>query len=502
MLRPRTFLLVSIAAVFVGVCLTLAVIHEAGSVLAAPQEPQGQALTPQQAQEAQAREARDKTRFDTNVEDGFTVASVGDIIIAHPSTPYPENKPVAAILQAADVAMGNFEESIVDYRNYKVPQNIISHYWALNAEPAVAKDLKAMGLDMVGRANNHQSDWGIDGARETNRWLDEAGIVHAGDGETRGLAREAQFYDTPKGRVGLISISSSISDPQQIAIDGKGNLPPRYGLNPLRVIRFTIVTAEQMKALRSIRDAYPRSGKGVAASSISAPVFVFPYTETENELYLFGTWYRIGDKPGFSYKMDPLDEREILQSIRRAKHNCDFLIVTIHAHEAPADFLTQISRAAIDAGADEWVGTGPHRLLGIEIYKNRPIFHSLGDLFFEINLATQPASAEEIESTGLDPAQIDDATFAANFWDRMPPQGIHESAIVVSKFDRNQLSEIRIHPIDLGWERRPADRGRPRIASPEMAQRILRKQQKDSAPYGTTVTIEGNVGVIRPVRSN
>src|SRR5262249_22621618 len=155
-----------------------------------------------------------------------------------------------------------------------------------------------MGIDMVGRANNHQSDWGIDGARETDRWLDDAEVVHAGDGETRGLAREARFYDTPKGRVGLISIASTISDPQQIAIDPKPNLPARPGLNPLRIIRFTIVTADQMKALRSIRDAYPRgSGRGVAAGVISAPAYVFPYKESEDELYLFGTWYRVGDKP-------------------------------------------------------------------------------------------------------------------------------------------------------------------------------------------------------------
>lgn len=433
----------------------------------------------------------------TNVTDGFTVASVGDIIEAHPAMPYPEMKPVAQILKSADVGAGNYEGAIIDYRNYKIPQNIISHYWALNSEPGVAKDLKTMGIDMVGRANNHESDWGIDGAHETDRWLGDAGIVHAGDGETRGLAREARFYDTPKGRVGLISLTSSISDPQQIAIDGKGNIPPRYGLNPLRIIRFTIVTPDEMKALRAIREAYPRSGKGVAAAAISAPIYVFPNKETDQELYLFGTWYRVGDKPGFSYKMDPVDEKEILQSIRAAKQNCDFLIVTIHAHESPADFLTQISHEAIDAGADEWLGTGPHHMLGVEIYKNRPIFHSLGDLFFEINLAVQPANEEEFEASGANPADVDDATFAANFWDHVPQEWIYESAIVVSKFEHNQLSEIRIYPIDLGWERRPADRGSPRIASPEMAQTILKKQQKDSAAYGTTVTIEGNVGVIR-----
>jgi poly-gamma-glutamate capsule biosynthesis protein CapA/YwtB (metallophosphatase superfamily) len=482
----RTLVRFFVTAGLFGVCVGLAFFLQRAAVVAA----QDQGRDPSQV-------------LATNVPDGFTVAAVGDIIEAHPETPYSENKPIAAIFHAADVTVGNYEGGIVDYRRYKIPQNIISHYWALNGEPGVAKDLKAMGIDMVGRANNHQSDWGIDGAVETDRWLDEAGIVHAGDGETRDLAREAQYHDTPKGRVGLISINSSTSDPQQIPINANGKVPARPGANPLRLIRYTIVTAEQMEALRKIRDAYPRSSqsgnnRNVAADSLSAPVYEFMNPLGPDELYLFGTWYRIGDKPGFSYKMNPLDEREILQSIRSAKQNCDFLVVMIHAHQEPgADFITQISHEAIDAGADEWVGTGPHRMLGIEIYKNRPIFHSLGDLFFEINLAVQPSSQEERESYGPEIAQMDDASFAANFWDQIPREPIYESAIVVSRFDHNQLSELRIYPVDLGWERRRADRGAPRISSPEMAQKFLQQQQKDSVAYGTTVSIEGNIGVIK-----
>jgi poly-gamma-glutamate synthesis protein (capsule biosynthesis protein) len=35
-------------------------------------------------------------------------------------------------------------------------------------------------------------------------------------------------------------------------------------------------------------------------------------------------------------------------------------------------------------------------------------------------------------------------------------------------------------------------------APPEIAQRILRRLQKLSEPFGTKIAIEGNVGVIRP----
>ena len=53
-----------------------------------------------------------------------------------------------------------------------------------------------MGFSIVSRANNHALDWGIEGLHETSRWLDEAGIVHAGAGETRGLARAPQYFES------------------------------------------------------------------------------------------------------------------------------------------------------------------------------------------------------------------------------------------------------------------------------------------------------------------
>ena len=43
-----------------------------------------------------------------------------------------------------------------------------------------------------------------------------------------------------------------------------------------------------------------------------------------------------------------------------------------------------------------------------------------------------------------------------------------------------------------------AHRGIPRLAPPATAQRILARLQALSSPYGTTITIQDNVGVIPP----
>src|SRR3982751_5038780 len=142
-----------------------------------------------------------------NVADGFTVAAVGDNIIARPVSQTPGFAAVGKLVHDADAAFGNFEGTAIDLaRTPAVPQAEFGGVWIIGA-PSVARDLKAIGFDVMSRANNHATDWGLDGMRQTSRALDEAGIVHAGVGEHRDAARAARFFDTDKGRVALISIA-------------------------------------------------------------------------------------------------------------------------------------------------------------------------------------------------------------------------------------------------------------------------------------------------------
>ena len=61
--------------------------------------------------------------LETTVQDGFTIAVVGDIIIANPQSmnPDPEFQAVLQILQEADVVTGNYEGNIIDGRNFLDP---------------------------------------------------------------------------------------------------------------------------------------------------------------------------------------------------------------------------------------------------------------------------------------------------------------------------------------------------------------------------------------------
>jgi poly-gamma-glutamate synthesis protein (capsule biosynthesis protein) len=439
---------------------------------------------------------RDPAReFATSVADGFTLAAVGDLIIARPIS---QNRDadftaVSSILRDADATFGNFEGSAFDIRRFTGhPQAEFGGVWIIGV-PEVAADLRALGFDLVSRANNHATDWGVEGMRLTSNALNEAGIVDAGVGEHRAAARAGRSIDTPKGRIGVVSMASTFT-PLSRSTPPVGEAPGRPGVNALRTTRYALITREEMQMLRKIRDEQP-------AGSIRPPD-----TDDPDELTLFGANYRVSDRRGFTFRMDPVDREDILKSIRATKQMTDFVIATIHAHEPgnwseePADFLPELARAAIDAGADEFVGHGPHQLRGIEIYNGKPIFYSLGDFVFQLDLL-QPVAMDLYERFNMDPAKATDADFNA-MWNARTFTGEHwyQSVVAVSRFDQGRVSEIRLYPVDLNYASRGADRGVPRAASPPVARKILEQLQRLSKPYGTTIAIEQNVGVIRVPR--
>ena len=464
--------------------------------LAIPAPSQNSPVTQQSHQGPAQSENRVLT---STVADGFRLTAVGDLIFAGPLLRSSEErlKSVETLLRDADVTLGNLENTLIDLRVFHGYPQAESGGAQLIGSPAVAKDLRSMGITMVARANNHTADWGVEGMRETDNAVDAAGLVHAGTGENLAAARAAHYLDTPKGRIGLVSMASTFT-PMSAAADPLGESPGRPGLNALHVTPYALVTSEMMQGLRKLRDAQP---KGLAESWTEGS------QEKPNELELFETHYRIGEKAGgFSYEMRENDLLEILKSIRKGKENADFLIATIHAHEPdiavpteePGDFLPKLAHACIDAGADAFVGHGPHRLRGIEIYKGRPIFYSLGNFFFQIT-ALEPLPRDTYEAFKADPATSTDRDLMAKIVKMHFNEPVwYESVVAVSQFEHGELSEVRLYPVELDFPARTTRRGGiPSLADPIVARSILETLQRLSKPFGTTIDITGSVGVIR-----
>jgi poly-gamma-glutamate capsule biosynthesis protein CapA/YwtB (metallophosphatase superfamily) len=441
----------------------------------------------------QQRTPEEQRALAISMPDGFTLASVGDLILAHPESMNtdPSFRGAVKIIKDADVAFGNFESTAIDIQQFKgYPQAEYGGMWLISTTE-VPRDLREMGFDIVSRANNHATDWGIEGMRETDRSLDKAGLVHAGTGEHMAAARAARYLDSPKGRVAIVSMASSYT-PLSRAMAPLGEAPGRPGLNALRLSRYVLAPPEMLSVLRKFRDAQPPGS------------FFPPEKETENEIEVLGIKYRGAAKTGFAFEMDPGDLREITKNIRQGKENSDFMIATIHAHEPgnwseePADFLPKLAHASIDSGADVFIGHGPHQLRGIEIYNGKPIFYSLGNFFFEISLQ-EPVAADMYEQFKADPKVKTDPEFNEDWRKKYfkNDEIWYQSVIAVSQYAKGQVSEIRLYPVDLGATARDANRGVPRLASAKVAQVILERLQRLSHPYGTVIEIEQSVGVIR-----
>lgn len=404
------------------------------------------------------------------------------------------------LLQSADVTFGNYEDTAMDLRKFGgYPEALAGGGWLISS-PRVPQDLRAMGFNLVGRANNHTTGWGVAGMRYTNDLLDKAGIVHAGTGDTLAEARAPQFLSIPAGRVALVSMASRF-ELNARAIDPLGQIPGRPGLNALRTTRYVLVSPERLVELAKVRDAQP-SGS-VRKSSLASDAKTGVVT-------LFGTKYKADPKIGngldFAFTMDKRDRVEIIRNIRQGKQTADFAIATIHTHEPgnysvlPPDFLPVLAHEAIDNGADAFIGHGPHQLRGIEIYKGKPIFYSLGNFLFMDN-TQQPITRDEFEKDNVDPASMT----AAEFMEERRVHGVFkerewfESVVAVNRYDQQgNVTEIRLHPVELHYEgERDADRGIPRIASSETAKRVLARLQTLSQPYGTKIDIQGDIGFIR-----
>lgn len=426
------------------------------------------------------------------VKDDFTIALGGDLLgFYQPLTKMetPALAKVSRLFQDATVGYANREGNLFDLRSFKgypaaenggFPGSQMDVGGGPLATAAVASDMKRFGITMTSLANNHSTDWGLDGLEETEKNLDAAGVVHAGGGGNRAAARAPGYLETDKGRVALISTTSTYL-PMEVAGPGSGERPARPGISALRNGPVTLVTPREFAVLRGI----------AARQGLPVPANATEVTLNPNEQTFNAQTFRVSDSGhlGLQYEVNTQDWTEILQAITAAKKRADFVVFAIHAHETasggqedsvaedllqPADFLQPLFHAAINAGADLVVTTGPHVLRGIEIYKGKPIFYGMGSLFFQLGDLGIPL-----------------------------PQTWYHSVVAVSKYRGGHVSEVRLYPISLKIPPgQPLPRsldGTPRLASPHAARQILERLQQSSAHYGTKIVIQNNIGIIRPI---
>ena len=171
----------------------------------------------------------------------------------------------------------------------------------------------------------------------TTKYVEQAGLVHAGAGMSLAEAREAKFLETPKARVALISLASSFANHMRAGMS-RDDVPARPGLNPLRYETTYVLPESDYENVRSAADSLgeftdqdgnPRGTNG----------------DSPGEMQVLGRNFAVGDEPHIRREPNEDDVAAILAVIDNASRVADFTIVTIHSHhehggrrEIPARF--------------------------------------------------------------------------------------------------------------------------------------------------------------------
>jgi poly-gamma-glutamate capsule biosynthesis protein CapA/YwtB (metallophosphatase superfamily) len=422
----------------------------------------------------------------------MAIALTGDSIITMKLSVHtePEFVKMIDLIRGADAAFTNLEMLFHDYEPYPSTESGGTY---MRADPALAKELVWAGFDMVARANNHTNDYGVEGMRLTTRYVAAAGLVQAGVGESLREAREARYLETGKGRVALISTASTFPDQSRAGVSW-GDTRARPGLNPLRFRMTTVLTPPQFDALRSaLAAAGQLRGPGGQAR------------ETATEMTVFNRRFVAGDTPGVRSEPVKDDLDGMAAVVRDASRQAEYVIVSSHTHEggadrfAPPEFFVTFAHAMVDAGADVIAVSGPHVLRGIELYRGKPIFYSLANFIFQNEtLLRQPP--ENYEPLGLPPGsgvgEFNDRRSSNDTIGFPADPYIWESVIAMPRFTGEQLTELKLYPITLGFRKPRPQRGRPMLAGPELGKKIIDDVARFSVPFGTRVEFRDGVGIV------
>jgi poly-gamma-glutamate synthesis protein (capsule biosynthesis protein) len=404
-----------------------------------------------------------------------------------------EVRPLFDIVRDADVAFTNLECLPNGYRGDPALESGGSHF---AAPPWVIDELVDAGFDLFAAATNHCLDYSISGLLAAKEELDRRGVLYAGIGQHLGEARMPVYRDHPHGTVAMLSCASTFAKGQEAAAQ-TAEMQGRPGLNPLRFETLHQVTPAQLETLREVTEQLGLEKQRQSKIQLG---FGFPLDDPE-AVALGDLVFSAADKAGLRTKAKAKDLDAIARWVREARLASDVVMVSVHAHEQgetkedPAEFLVAFARQMIDEGADMVVGHGPHLLRGMEIYRGKPIFYSLGNFIGQNELVAR-LPMDSYERFRADPALTPAAVYRKRTDDDRKgfpsDRRFWETVMPVCTYAEGRLSGIDIHPVTLGLGDARHLRGRPRLAEGEEAQSILRRFAALSAPFGVTMDIAGD----------
>ncbi len=219
---------------------------------------------------------------------------------------------IRSVLAEADIVLVNLECPFTE-RGVKLPKN-----FNFRARPELVEILKRGSVDIASLANNHTSDWGRLGVKDTISTLKNAGIAHFGAGMNLDEARRPAILERHGFKVGFLGYYFQ-ADPDM--------LEPRE------------VYATRKRA--GVAGCY----KDFACVKAQVEQDVTKLLPKVDAVVVYFHWGKEG-----SYEV--------------------------------RDYQVNLAHLCVDLGCKCVLGAHPHRVQGVEVYKGIPVFYSLGNFVY------------------------------------------------------------------------------------------------------------------------
>ncbi len=418
--------------------------------------------------------------------------AVGDVIIQKKI--YEEFEGIAELapfIKQGDARFFNLETTLNHEGEARASQFSGGTY--LRTNPEVLDDIKKFGFNMTSFNNNHALDFFYDGFEHTLDALNKSGLVHSGAGNNLAEASAPKYLETPNGRVALIAVNSSF-DPSMMAGEQSPRVKGRPGINGLRLEKYIELPKDEFEHIKRIAKATNIN----AEKDITRKEGYYPEL-ADNECALGELKFVVGENSAYIMKVLEEDMNRIEKAIYEAQLQADYIIISVHSHqisgdakENPAQFLKDFAHRCIDAGAHAIIGHGPHLLRPIEVYKDCPIFYSLGDFVLQL-YNVEFAPEDFFKKHGL----TSDSTVHELLKKRskdftiglMTDPRMFRSVIPYWETNGTKLEKLILMPIEMNMNGNKSETGLPRRSyNPEIAKYLARMCE----PYGTKIVLEDN----------
>lgn len=261
-----------------------------------------------------------------------TLLAVGDVAL-RVTEPQTQLAGIAPALRAADIAFGQLETPLTNDGTRQLFPGFRGASGNGARDPdAAAGQLAAAGFTVMSFAGNHTMDRSEQAMLASVAAAEAHGIRIVGAGENLAAARRPAIVTVAGGtRVGFLAYCSVLPR-------GYDATPKRAGVAPLRARTF--------------------------------------YEQVD---------WQPGTAPRVVTLANGFDLAALTDDVRRLRDQADVVVVSMHwgIHFEPgaiADYQYEAAHAAVDAGADVILGHHGHVIKGIEYYRGKPVFYSLGNV--------------------------------------------------------------------------------------------------------------------------